>query len=192
MQVRNRCRMRTVCTSWRCPVRPWSCNAPFYALKNCDFRRPALASARALFLFLSLLLGEAAALAESKTLNLYEFKSAHMGTLFTIKVYASDQSLAASTAQAAFHRVADLENVMSDYQADSELMRLCDQPWGKPVHVSNDLFRVLDVSQKFARISGGAFDITVGPYVRLWRFSRKRKTLPSAEELATARKAVGW
>src|SRR6185369_810577 len=43
-----------------------------------------------------------------------------------------------------------------------------------------------------SRLSDGAFDVTVGPYTRLWRFSRKRKTLPSSAELAAARAAVGW
>ena len=81
---------------------------------------------------------------------------------------------------------------MSDYQVDSELMRLCDQPSGIPVHISTDLFDVLQQAQKFSELSQGAFDVTVGPYVRLWRFSRKRTTLPEPAEIAQARAAVGW
>ena len=115
-----------------------------------------------------------------------------MGTLFTITLYASDESAAKAAASTAFHRIADLDAVMSDYQADSELMRLCDQPPGMPVPVSVDLFQVLQASQKFAQLSDGAFDVTVGPFVRLWRFSRKRKVLPSATEIETAKAAVGW
>ena len=80
---------------------------------------------------------------------------------------------------------------MSDYQADSELMRLCDQPFGTPVPVSADLFDVLQRAQKVSKLSDGAFDVTVGPYVRLWRFARKRKVLPTPAEIAAARAAVG-
>ena len=115
-----------------------------------------------------------------------------MGTVFTIQLYAPSATIAEVTATAAFQRVAGLERVMSDYQADSELMQLCDQPYGTPVPVSEDLFKVLQVSQRYADLSDGAFDVTVGPYVRLWRFSRKRKTLPSPLELQKAREAVGW
>ena len=43
-----------------------------------------------------------------------------------------------------------------------------------------------------SRLSDGAFDVTVGPYVRLWRFARKRKVLPTPAEIAAARAAVGW
>jgi FAD:protein FMN transferase len=81
---------------------------------------------------------------------------------------------------------------MSDYQADSELNLLCEKPAGIPVPVSEDLFRVLQRSDHISRISRGAFDVTVGPYVRLWRFARKRKVLPTPAEVAAARTTVGW
>jgi thiamine biosynthesis lipoprotein len=115
-----------------------------------------------------------------------------MGTLFSITLYATNESSAKSAADAAFHRVAALDEIMSDYRADSELMQLCDQPYGKPLPISQDLFDVFTRSQEISTLTGGAFDVTIGPCVRLWRFSRKRKTLPGAQDLATARAAVGW
>jgi thiamine biosynthesis lipoprotein len=130
--------------------------------------------------------------AHNQALHRYDFTHPAMGTLFTINLYAPDQSAAQAAADAAFQRVDDLEDIMSDYQADSELLRLCDQPYGRPVPVSDDLFDVLERAQKIAALSDGAFDATVGPYVRLWRFSRKRKVLPTPAELAGAKAAVGW
>jgi thiamine biosynthesis lipoprotein len=129
---------------------------------------------------------------EPQNLARYDFTSPHMGTLFKISLLAADKSQAKSAADAAFQRIAELDNIMSDYQADSELMTLCDKPYGKPVVVSEDLFAVLQQAQKISDISNGAFDVTVGPYVRLWRFARKRKTLPTPEEIATAGKSVGY
>ena len=58
--------------------------------------------------------------------------------------------------------------------------------------VSAELFDVLQRAQKIAKLSDGAFDATIGPYVRLWRFARKRHVLPTPEEIAEARAAVGW
>ncbi len=115
-----------------------------------------------------------------------------MGTLITITLYAPDPAVAKAAAAAAFKRMDALEDIMSDYQADSELLRLCDQPFGTPVPVSADLFELLQRAQEIARRSDGAFDVTVGPYVRLWRFARKRKVLPTPAEVAAARAAVGW
>ena len=55
-----------------------------------------------------------------------------MGTLFKITLYAPDKAAAQAAAKDAFRRVAALDDIMSDYQADSELMRLCAQPAGRP------------------------------------------------------------
>jgi thiamine biosynthesis lipoprotein len=125
-------------------------------------------------------------------LERFAFTSPHMGTLFSITLYATNDSSAKAAADAAFHRIAALDEIMSDYRADSELMRLCDQPFGKPVPISQDLFDIFTRSKEISKLTDGAFDITIGPCVRLWRFSRKRKTLPTTEELETARAAVGW
>ncbi len=125
-------------------------------------------------------------------LHRYELSSPHMGTLFRITLFAPSPAAAEAAAREAFQRVAALEDIMSDYQADSELMLLAGQPWGRPVSVSEDLFQVLQRAQDFAARSRGAFDVTMGPYVRLWRFARKRKRLPAAAELASASRSVGF
>ena len=127
-----------------------------------------------------------------QALQRFEFSSPHMGTLFHLTLFAPDKSGAEAAATSAFRRIAALEEIMSDYQADSELMRLCDQPHGQPVAVSSELFDVLRRGREISELSEGAFDVSIGPYVRLWRFSRKRKTLPSAAELQAARQAVGY
>jgi thiamine biosynthesis lipoprotein len=125
-------------------------------------------------------------------LQRFELSHPAMGTLITITLYASDAPAAKAAAAAAFQRIDALEDIMSDYQADSELMRLCDQPFGTPVPVGQDLFDVLRRAQEMSKLSDGAFDVTVGPYVRLWRFARKRKVLPTPAKIAAARAAVGW
>jgi thiamine biosynthesis lipoprotein len=133
-----------------------------------------------------------ASTSSEKTLHRFDFTSAHMGTLFSISLYASEKSSAETAAEAGFKRIATLDEMMSDYRADSELMRLCDQPFGKPVPVSQDLFTILERSQQTSKLTAGAFDATIGPFTHLWRFSRKRKALPSAEQISEARAAFGW
>jgi thiamine biosynthesis lipoprotein ApbE len=122
--------------------------------------------------FSVLLLSASTCRLHSATLALerFAFTSPHMGTLFSITLYATNESSAKAAADAAFHRVADLDEIMSDYRADSELMRLCDRPFGKPVSISQDLFDVFSRSQEVSKLTDGAFDITIGPCVRLWRF----------------------
>ena len=115
-----------------------------------------------------------------------------MGTIIRIVLYAPDATAADKASRAAFDRVAALDNAMSDYNPDSELMRLCRAAGGPPVKVSEDLFQVLAAAQELAARSDGAFDITVGPVVRLWRRARRRHELPDSNRLAQALTLVGY
>jgi thiamine biosynthesis lipoprotein len=62
----------------------------------------------------------------------------------------------------------------------------------EPVAVSHDLYAVLKIAREAAESTGGAFDVTVGPYVQLWRRSRRQQQLPTADRLAETKPAVGW
>jgi len=123
----------------------------------------------------------------------FEFEAKRMGTAFRVTVYAQE-AVAAKAAESAFARVAALEAVMSDYKADSEVMLACkanDAAPGQPIRVSDDLLNVLTRSAEMSRLSGGAFDVSVGPLTKLWRVSRKTQESPDAKELAAALALVG-
>ena len=105
----------------------------------------------------------------------FEFESKHMGTTFRVMLYAADKPAADAAAKAAFARVAELDAIMSDYKKDSELMRLCRAfatEVRDPVSVGEDLFFVLSKAAELSKASDGAFDVTVGPVVQLWRVAR--------------------
>ena len=130
-------------------------------------------------------------IAAEPPLTRFEFSQPHMGTRFKIILYAPDAAVAARTADEAFERIARLDDTMSDYRSGSELMSLCHKAGGPPIAVSEDLFRVLSHSQELAKQTGGAFDITAGPVIHLWRRARRRRELPEKKELAQARRLVG-
>ncbi|HJQ23004.1 MAG TPA: FAD:protein FMN transferase [Blastocatellia bacterium] len=130
--------------------------------------------------------------ASQPELRRFEFVQAHMGTQFRIVLYARDAETAARASAAAFERIARLDATMSDYRETSELMVACKQAAHNWVHTSRDLFGVLARSQQIARQSAGAFDVTVGPVVRLWRRARRMNELPDAKKLAAARRLVGY
>ncbi len=115
-----------------------------------------------------------------------------MGVPIKLVLYAADQSSANRAAEAAYRRIAQIDQAMSDYKSDSELSRLNRTAGqGKPLSVSDDLWTVLLRSQRLAEKTDGAFDVTVGPYVRLWRRARRSGEFPSAGRLAEARAVVG-
>jgi FAD:protein FMN transferase len=125
-------------------------------------------------------------------LQRFEFQQPHMGTRFTITLYAPDAAAAEEGAALAFDRIAALDRMMTDFDPESELVQLCRQPAGMPVRVSEDLFDLLVKAQRISELSGGAFDVTIGPLVRQWRRARRTEVLPDAGALARAKASVGW
>ena len=121
----------------------------------------------------------------------FEFSQPHMGTLFRLVLYARTETEAREAAGAAFARIAALDAKLSDYRRDSELARLCGAAGSGPVRVSEDLFRVLALAKEWGERTGGAFDVTAGPVVRLWRRARRQGELPDAAGLARARHVLG-
>src|SRR5438034_4857881 len=120
-----------------------------------------------------------------------EFAELHMGVAVRIELYAPDDAAARQAARAAYARIAELEDIMSDYRPESEVRRLAERP-GSAVPVSEPLFAVLVRALELARQSDGAFDPTVGPFVALWRRARGTGRLPSRVELDSAARRVGW
>jgi thiamine biosynthesis lipoprotein len=125
-------------------------------------------------------------------LELFQYSQLHMGVRVNISCYAPNQQTAERACSSVFKRFADLEAIMSDYRPDSEVMKLCDKAGNGAVAVSPDLYRVIARSQEVAELSYGAFDITCGPVVKLWREARKTKKGPSPFKLDEAKRLVGW
>ncbi len=138
---------------------------------------------------LAALIGLAAAAGAAQR---FEAVEPHMGTLVRIQLYAETEAQAATAFRAAFARIARLDAVLSDFQPESELNRLCRAPAGRPAAVSADLFAVLEDAQQFAAQSGGAFDVTLGPVTHLWREARRLHRVPDAAEVRAALARCGY
>ena len=116
-----------------------------------------------------------------------------MGSRFVLTCYAADRDAAKRACRAAGRRVKGVSAALSDYHDRSELNRLCDRyVVGVPEPAGDDLFTVLRAARGFSKLSGGAFDATVGPVVTLWRRARRSRELPDPDELAAARARVDW
>src|SRR2546429_4212599 len=71
-----------------------------------------------------------------------QYAELHMGMAVRVVVYAADDATARRAARAAYARIAELEDVMSDYRPESEVRRLA-APAGEPLRRSSDPFRGL-------------------------------------------------
>jgi thiamine biosynthesis lipoprotein len=119
-----------------------------------------------------------------------------MGTSYHVTLVMGDRQKAFD--QAELQAAIDAELVvinqhMSTYIPDSEIMQLSGAAVDEWHYVSEPLRQVLEISQTISRKSNGAFDITVGPLVNLWGFGPETKhQKPSDEDIARARTMVGF
>jgi thiamine biosynthesis lipoprotein len=115
-----------------------------------------------------------------------------MGTLVRITLYAPGEQMARAAFRAAFDRILELDGILSDYRPGSELNQVTKTAVGRAVAVSGDLFTVLAASQDLAEVTGGAFDITQGPVIRLWREARRTGRMPDRDALREAASRGGF
>ncbi len=115
-----------------------------------------------------------------------------MGTLVRVTVYTPDEQTAKAAFRAAFDRIRDLDDILSDYKPDSELHRITKTAINRAMPVSEDLFTVLRASQELAGATGGAFDVTQAPVIHLWREARRTGRLPDAAALQEAATRSGF
>ncbi len=81
-----------------------------------------------------------------------------------------------------------LDNVFNLFDERSELAQLNRK--GDLV-VSEDLFRVLEISREFYQATSGAFDVSVAPLSLLWKQAIKERALPAPQDIEQARGRVG-
>jgi len=141
----------------------------------------------------ALFLASSCATRTTDELERFEFTEPQMGVPFRIVMYAPDRSAADFAARAAFDRIRRLNDILSDYDTDSELSRQSQTAGsGQAVKISDELWFVVKRSQELARRIERSLVVTVGPAVSIWRKARREKRLPDPAKLARALEAVGY
>ena len=129
---------------------------------------------------------------DGEQLQKYQFSRLRMATRANLVIHAPDPQIAAQAAEAAFKRMTEIEDALSDWQLDSEVARLRSLPAGTASPISPDLDRVLASSLEIAQASDGAFDITCGQITQLWREARRAGVPPDEGAIEEARLTTNW
>ncbi|HEX6572865.1 MAG TPA: FAD:protein FMN transferase [Steroidobacteraceae bacterium] len=113
-----------------------------------------------------------------------------MGTAIRVELWcenAAQGQLAIDAVMAEMHRI---DRTMSPHRPDSELSRINAVAHREPVALSSEMFLLLVQAQRFAQLSGGAFDITYASVGCLYDY--RAGVAPDDATLARARAVVGW
>lgn len=126
----------------------------------------------------------------------YRFQGSSMGTTFEVKVVASPfpEQRQEAVREAIQAQLQDVDGKMSTYREASEISRLNRSRATTPLPVSRETFTVLAEARRISRVTGGAFDITVGPLVNAWGFgpAPDPTSLPTAAEIEQLKLRSGW
>jgi FAD:protein FMN transferase len=147
--------------------------------------------AKRVVLVLFLLPALAALPAEREMLRLESSVDA-MGSTYSVALYGYDRLQLEAAAEAAFDEVRRLDDLLSNYKPDSEWSRVNRLAAQGPVPVSRELFNLISACLDYSRRSDGAFDISVGPLMKVWRFYKGSGHLAHKADVAAALRKVGY
>lgn len=116
-----------------------------------------------------------------------------MGTTYTVVAIDETRSLSeAQVAEAIKTALAQVNDGLSNWDANSAVSRLNARTDTAPVALSNDLAAVMDAAQLVHAASDGRFDTTAGPLIELWGFGAPgTTTMPSETAIADAMARTG-
>lgn len=118
--------------------------------------------------------------------TIHDFAGATMGTSWSVRIDADLSGGRRDEARRAVQaRLDHVSSLMSTYDPESELSRFNRDSATDPVAVSHELLAVLRLAREVSERSGGAFDVTVAPYVDAWGFGPSEPRDPP-DDLALA------
>ncbi len=115
-----------------------------------------------------------------------------MDTFMTVKIYdKSDEKILDKV----FNRLKEIEDLMSATIETSDVSKINENAGIKPVTVNEETYFVIKEAKKYAEISSGAYDPTIGPLVDLWDVKseeKERKAIPSDENINTKKSLINY
>jgi thiamine biosynthesis lipoprotein len=121
-----------------------------------------------------------------------EKTAAAMGSTYSVELYGYDRVEMEAAADAALDEARDLDDLLSNYKPESQWSEVNRFAAQRPVKVSPELFGLLAACVEYSRQSEGAFDISVGPLMKVWGFYKGTGHLPHRAQVAAALTIVGY
>ncbi len=135
---------------------------------------------------------------QESSLPVYEFTGPTMGTSYSVKLVGpagqTDQPDRQEMATEIARILEQIEALMSTWRPDSEISAFNQSAGTDWFAISDETHAVLSAAQEISSLTGGAFDVTVGPLVNLWGFGPlpMREQPPTSEEITRARERTGY
>jgi thiamine biosynthesis lipoprotein len=114
-----------------------------------------------------------------------------MGTILEIEIEGLEPPRAERALDELYDEALRLDRLLSIYDPESEISRLNRTAGHGRQPVGPEVEEILESSIAYSELTRGAFDVSIGPVVDLWKMAADRGEPPTDPELAAARERVG-
>ena len=114
-----------------------------------------------------------------------------MATRFELVLHGDDSSRLRLIGEEAITEIERWGDCLSIYESDSEMYRINAKAADEPVKTDARLFRLLQHCAELSALTGGTFDISVAPLMRVWGFMGGAGRMPDPAEIEKAMEVVG-
>lgn len=115
-----------------------------------------------------------------------------MGCAFELIVVHHQEDEARHLLDIGLAEIQRIEDLLSEFRSDSLTTTINREAAKAPLRVNREVFELLKRCQQLSAMSQGAFDITVGPLKKLYRFKKEQLTFPSPLDIQQALDRVGY
>jgi len=135
---------------------------------------------------------------EQKESPVLRLNGSAFGTTWSLIVTSPPAELNQAALQTQIDSVLQrIDKQISTYRPDSEISQFNASQSTDWFAVSPEIAKLVEQSGRLSEITNGAFDVTVNPLVKLWKFGPSRKTtatleIPSAEAIKECMEKVGY
>lgn len=115
-----------------------------------------------------------------------------MDTVMTVKIFDSQDE---KILDEVFERLEDIEKKMSFTIESSDVSYINNNAGLQPIRVSDETYYVLQEAKRFAELSSGSYDPTIGPLVDLWDIKaeeKERDWIPAPDEIRESKSLVDY
>jgi thiamine biosynthesis lipoprotein len=115
-----------------------------------------------------------------------------MGTFTGVVVVAPSDMEAQAAIKAALAVQKNVDHLMSYHRPDSQLAQINTQAYDHPVTIAQDTMAVLQEAIRVSALTEGAFDVSVGPLIDLWKQAADTNTPPTDVQIEEAKAKVDY
>ncbi len=112
--------------------------------------------------------------------RVWSYSAVLMGSPVLLKLFSHDEALASRV----FSLVKKYEDLFTVNRAQSQVMDINHAAGQQPVVVSRTVFELIKCAKAASMVRDSAFNLAIGPLVKLWRIGFKGDSVPGAQDIA--------